>query len=76
MNIKKEFVYEKIDNVPSCHASTVLPLPDGKVMCAWFAGEHEKNDNVRIWFSVRESGKWSVPAKIPSDENVPHSPWF
>ncbi len=72
MNIKKEFVYEKIDNVPSCHASTVLPLSDGRVMCAWFAGEHEKNDNVRIWFSVRENGKWSEPAKIPSDENVPH----
>lgn len=72
MNIKKEFIYEKIENVPECHASTVLPLPDGRVMCAWFAGEHEKNDNVRIWFSIREDGKWSVPAKIPSEENVPH----
>lgn len=72
MNIKKEFIYEKIENIPECHASTVLPLPDGRVMCAWFAGEHEKNDNVRIWFSIRDGGKWSVPAKIPSEENVPH----
>lgn len=72
MNFKKEFVYEKIENVPECHASTVLPLPDGRVMVAWFAGEHEKNDNVRIWFSVNENGKWTEPAKVPSEENVPH----
>ena len=69
MNIKKEFVYEKIENVPSCHASTVLPLPDGRVMCAWFAGEHESNDNVRIWYSVKENGVWSAPCKIFSAEN-------
>ena len=72
MNIKKEFIYEKIENVPSCHASTILPLPDGRVMAAWFAGEHESNDNVRIWYSVKENGVWSVPEKIYSAENVPH----
>lgn len=72
MNIKNEFVYEKIENVPSCHASTVLPLPDGRVMVAWFAGEHESNDNVRIWYSVRSNDGWSEPCNIPSDENIPH----
>lgn len=72
MNIDKQFIYEKIENVPACHASTVLPLPDGKILAAWFAGEHESNDNVRIWFAVKENGAWSVPCQIPSDENVPH----
>ncbi len=72
MNIKQEFIYEKIENVPSCHASTILPLPDGRVMAAWFAGEYESNDNVRIWYSVKENGVWSVPEKIYSAENVPH----
>lgn len=72
MEIKQEFIYEKIENVPECHASTVLPLPDGRVMAAWFAGEHEKNDNVRIWFSVKENGVWSAPRQIFSDENIPH----
>ncbi len=72
MKINKEFVYEKIENVPSCHASTVLPLDDGRVMVAWFAGEHESNDNVRIWFSVKENGVWSTPVQIFSDENIPH----
>lgn len=72
MEIKKEFIYEKIENVPSCHASTLLPLPDGKVMAAWFAGEHESNDNVRIWYSVKENGVWSEPQKIFSAENLPH----
>lgn len=72
MKINKAFVYEKIENVPSCHASTVLPLDDGRVMVAWFAGEHESNDNVRIWFSVKENGVWSTPVQIFSDENIPH----
>lgn len=72
MEIKKEFVYEKIENVPACHASTVLPLPDGRVMVAWFAGEHESHDNVRIWYSVRENGVWSAPEKIFSEESIPH----
>ena len=72
MNIKKEFIYDTIENVPECHASTVLPLPDGRVMTAWFAGAHEKNDDVRIWFSVKENGVWSTPATVPSYENIPH----
>lgn len=72
MKIKKEFIYEIIDNVPSCHASTVLPLPDGRIMAAWFAGEHESNDNVRIWYAVKENGVWSAPEKIFSAENLPH----
>lgn len=72
MSIKKEFIYDTIENVPECHASTVLPLPDGRVMAAWFAGEYESNDNVRIWYSIKENGVWSTPCKIRSDENVPH----
>ena len=72
MEISKEFIYEKIENVPSCHASTILPLPDGRVIAAWFAGEYESSDNVRIWYAVKENGVWSKPEKIYSAENLPH----
>lgn len=72
MELKKEFIFEKIDDAPACHASTVLPLPDGRVIAAWFAGEREGRDNVRIWVSVREKGVWSEPRKISSEDNIPH----
>lgn len=43
----KEFIFE---NKPtdSCHASTVLPLDDGRVVAAWFAGTKESADDVDI----------------------------
>lgn len=59
--------------IPSVHASTVLPLSDGSVLAAWFGGKHEKNSDVRIWFSKRDVyGAWSKPKKIESDIGIAH----
>lgn len=56
-----------------CHASTVLPLDDGRVVSAWFAGTKEKSDDVNILTSVREKdGTWSVPVKVTADEATAH----
>ena len=53
----KEFIFE---NKPtdSCHASTVLPLDDGRVVAAWFAGTKESADDVDILTSVRSESGW------------------
>lgn len=68
-----EFIYPPKTVTDSCHASTVLPLPDGSVVAAWFGGTKEGNDDVKIWVSVREKGKWAEPYSIAvKGESLPH----
>lgn len=71
MEILKEFIFE---NKPteSCHASTVLPLDDGRVVAAWFAGTKESADDVDILTSVRSESGWSEPVRVSADSNIPH----
>lgn len=59
-----------------CHASSLCVLPDGDLGVAWFGGDHEKADNVAIWFSKcprtgKSVGTWSAPVKIADKEDVP-----
>lgn len=44
-----------------CHASTVLALPDGSLLCCWFAGTHEGESDVGIYLSKRTEAGWSEP---------------
>ena len=60
----KEFIYPPKTVTNSCHASTVLPLPDGSVVAAWFGGSAEGNDDVKIWVSIRKDDKWSAPYSV------------
>jgi len=48
----------------SCHASTIVELPGGRLMAAWFAGPEESNPKVAIWMSVQDLGKWQKPQVI------------
>jgi predicted neuraminidase len=48
----------------SCHASTIVQLPDGELMAAWFAGEYEGAKDVCIWTAITEDGKWQAPAIV------------
>lgn len=61
--IRQEFVFADVP-FPSCHASTVLPLDDGKVLVAWFGGTHEKHEDVGVWVSVRDNDRWSFPQEV------------
>ncbi len=74
MDIKatKELIFDLNTPTPSCHASTVLPLPDGTVLAAWFGGTAEGKDDVDIWTSRRVGGQWSVPVRISADDDKPH----
>ncbi|MBQ6020479.1 MAG: exo-alpha-sialidase [Clostridia bacterium] len=71
MEIKKSFIFEQ-DAAKACHASTILKLPDGRLLAAWFAGTAEKNDDVRIKYAVCDGGVWSPPRELPGQENAPH----
>lgn len=60
--IPREFIYETAP-FPSCHASTLLEVPDG-LLAAWFGGTHEKHPDVGIWVSRRVNDKWSTPVEM------------
>ncbi len=68
-----EFIYPPKSVMNSCHASTVLPLPNGNVVAAWFGGTGEGNDDVKIWVSVREGGKCCAPYSVcVKGKELPH----
>lgn len=54
---------EQAAPTPSCHASTIAEC-DGKLVAAWFGGEHEKHPGVSIWLSEYAGGHWSAPRKV------------
>ncbi|MBO9731241.1 MAG: exo-alpha-sialidase [Chitinophaga sp.] len=49
---------------PSSHASTIVALPDGRLMSAWFGGKQEGNKDVVIWSSVYENQQWQPPVQM------------
>ena len=71
--IRREFIFGDDRPFASCHASTVLPLNDGRVLATWFGGSHEKHPDVAIWLSTRDTaGNWSPPRRVADEEGLPH----
>ncbi|QDT31127.1 sialidase family protein [Thalassoglobus polymorphus] len=59
-----EFVFEDVP-FPQCHASTIIEKPTGGLMAAWFGGTREKDKDVGIWVSEKDSsGNWSAPVEV------------
>lgn len=67
-----EFVFGKDKPFAQCHASSIEKLGYGKYMIVWFAGSHEKNDDVGIWMSKGSPGHWSPPALLVKVRDDPH----
>ncbi|MGI5900490.1 MAG: exo-alpha-sialidase [Christensenellales bacterium] len=72
MKANKKIIFEYGKFFPTCHASTILPLENGDILCAYFAGTREKHDDVGIWISRRVGGIWLEPECIAKDEHTPH----
>jgi predicted neuraminidase len=55
----------------SCHAADLLELPNGDILCCWFAGSDEGNADISIALSRldKDSSQWSVPFIISDDPN-------
>lgn len=67
----KEFIYEAAP-FPSCHASTIVDLPDGTLLAAWFGGKDEGDDSVEIWVSRKpEGGVWTAPEALTDYPDIP-----
>ena len=54
----------------SCHAADLLQLPDGDMLCCWFAGSDEGNADISIAVSRLKAGEsqWSVPVIVSDDK--------
>lgn len=61
-----------IPNTPfeSCHASDLLELPNGDLLCCWFAGSDEGNADISIVLSRLNKGekRWTEPVMISDDK--------
>ncbi|WP_242622592.1 sialidase family protein [Lachnoclostridium sp. Marseille-P6806] len=53
----------------SCHASDLLELPNGDILCCWFAGSDEGNADISIALSRLNKGadQWTEPQIISDD---------
>jgi predicted neuraminidase len=67
-----EHVFEDDRPFPQCHASTMIGLNNGSYLLAWFAGSHEKNDDVGIWMADGRPGNWSDPFMAVKIRDDPH----
>jgi Predicted neuraminidase (sialidase) len=54
----------------SCHAADLVELPDGDLLCCWFAGSNEGNADISIVMSRLKAGssEWSAPVKVSDDQ--------
>lgn len=53
----------------SCHAADLLELPNGDLLCCWFAGSDEGNADISIAVSRLNAGEsqWSIPVIVSDD---------
>ncbi|WMJ85784.1 sialidase family protein [Anaerocolumna sp. MB42-C2] len=70
-NALMDTVESRIPNTPykSCHAADLLELPNGDLLCCWFAGTDEGNADVSIVLSRLNAGSsvWTDPVKVSDD---------
>ena len=54
---------------PTAHAPALLELPDGDLLCCWFAGTYEGSADIRIICSIlpKDGEKWLEPVDISGD---------
>ncbi|MBQ7837389.1 MAG: exo-alpha-sialidase [Clostridia bacterium] len=71
MKTIKEFVCNPLPT-KNAHASTILPLPDGSVITAWFGGVKEGTKDVDIWYCKRDENGWGTPKSLSYNKNIPH----
>ena len=61
-----EFIAGEIPGLPYQHASSIIRLQNGDLLCAWYAATEEKKADQRIVLARRPSGAstWSPPQMI------------
>ncbi len=68
--LTSEFIFTQAP-FEQCHASTLVELPDGDLLAAWFGGLREGHKSVAIWGATRSHGAWSAPGEFARELGVP-----
>lgn len=65
-----EFVCFPTERHPSCHCSSVVELPNGELLCCWYAGEGEARPDVQILTARKRVGSfaWDEPVVAVDDD--------
>ena len=59
--VLEEFVFMK-SPTRDCHASSIMELSDGTLLCTWFGGTRERAKDVKIWLARKpKGGTWQEP---------------
>lgn len=69
--VEYDHVFEEERPFAQSHASTIIDLDKGYLL-AWFAGSHEKNDDVGIWMAKGTPDNWTEPELAVKIRNEPH----
>jgi len=67
-----EFIFEPRQYFDNCHASTLVEVDGGVLLCAWFAGTREKHPDTAIWLSRLEGTVWREPVRVAKVGPVAH----
>ena len=67
-----DFIFEPKQYFDSCHASTLVEVDAGVLLCAWFAGTSEKHPDTAIWLSRLEGTVWREPVRVANVGPVAH----
>jgi predicted neuraminidase len=68
----QEFIFTSAP-FPSAHASTIVELPNGDLLAAWFGGTAEGAPDTAIWASRRtasQANQWSAPYVLVREPNI------
>ena len=72
ISIEQGEIFKSNKYFKESHASTVVKMPDGNLMSAFFAGTAEGNADVRIWYSIHDGENWGEPKQMASSDPVAH----
>jgi len=56
----------------NCHASSIVELPGGGLLVAYFAGRREGDGDTAIWLSRRHAGRWHAPVRTCAEAGLAH----
>jgi len=66
--VRADCVFQPTERFPSSHGSTLVALPGGELLAAWYAGEREKAPDVAILCAHKKPGadRWTQ-ARVVAD---------
>jgi len=71
VEVQSCLLFEPSPHIGSSHAATIVELPNGHLLCAWFAGTHEGHEDVAIWLARHDGDRWLESAKVADVPGVP-----